>query len=65
MGNEMQEIRRLGEKELNKILQEKQMELRKLRFQKTEGKLRQNHLVKKNKLTISRIKTVLKLKNEG
>jgi len=61
----IKELRQKSEKELKTILLEEGENLRKLRFQNNEGKLRRNHLFKGSKKTVARILTILETKKEA
>lgn len=56
------ELRQKSEKELSELMNEEKENLRKYRFQNTEGKLRRNHLFKNSKRTIARVLTINKSK---
>ena len=60
----IKELRQKSDGELKNILKEEQEQLRKLRFQNTEGKLRRNHRFKASRRTIARTLTLRKEKGE-
>jgi len=57
----IKELRQKSKKELSVLLKDEKEQLRKLRFENSEGKMRRNHLFAQKRKTIARVLTILKL----
>jgi ribosomal protein L29 len=56
----IKELRQKSKKELSVLLKDEKEQLRKLRFENSEGKMRRNHLFAQKRKTIARVLTILK-----
>ena len=57
----IKELRQKSKKELSVLLKDEKEQLRKLRFENSEGKMRRNHLFAQKRKTIACVLTILKL----
>ncbi|MBM3256101.1 MAG: 50S ribosomal protein L29 [Candidatus Moranbacteria bacterium] len=60
MSIKIKELRQKSKKELYVLLKDEREQLRKLRFENSEGKMRRNHLFAQRRKTIAKILTILK-----